>query len=263
MKNEGVKMEKMEKAMRMLRLVQSDLDMAHIQACAALGAFKAIDADKSLEPDVRLAAVSLRNEALVLCGKIVEATNAIPEAAMPKAGRAEIHIRNNNLLPKPVKKTDRVCNRGIVARSARYGRPIVAAMTALMICAIPMTGNCSDQSPIANRQSAVIDRVIDALVQIESSGRPAVTGDNGSAVGLLQLHPVAVREANRIAGENRWKLSDRLCPTQSRAMARTILTWHYRRGVTDPVDLACRWNKPFGQTTAHYRAKVRAALGTI
>ena len=106
----------------------------------------------------------------------------------------------------------------------------------------------------------VVERVIDALVQIESSGRPAVVGDNGAAVGLLQLHPVAVREANRLAGSKRWMLTDRTCPVKSRAMARTILNWHYQRGVTDPVELACRWNKPFGEPTAKYRAKVRLAL---
>ena len=151
-------METMEKAMRMLRRVQSDLDMAHCEACAALGMFKAIDADKSLEADVRLAAVSLRNETLELCGKIIEAMNAAPQAATLKLETGNLNraagelgtanagqrsgkpeLKTSSLQPQasglPCLRTaksmidDLKANkRGLVATSARYGRPICAGI---------------------------------------------------------------------------------------------------------------------------------------
>jgi soluble lytic murein transglycosylase-like protein len=243
----------MDKAIRMLRRAQSDLDMAHSEACYALAYFDAVHADKTADPDSRLAAMSLRAETLEYCGSIRETMNKLPEAAKIRSQEAGVRGQETELPPlKTAASMLRKHREGVVATSARHGHPIVALVGCLLLCAIPMAGKAD-----------TVERVIDALVQIESSGRPAVVGDNGKAVGLLQLHPIAVSEANRIAGERRWKLSDRTCPKQSRAMARTILTWHYQRGVTDPVELACRWNKPFGKTTAHYRAKVKATLAKI
>lgn len=249
----------MDKAIRMLRRAQSDLDMAHSEACYALAYFDAVHADKTADADYRLAAMSLRAESLEYCGSIRETMNKLPAAAIVQ--KLEVRSQPEELPPmrtaasmlKELRESKvKGQKSNVVATSARYGRPIVALVGFLLLCALPMAGTAD-----------TVERVIDALVQIESSGRPTVTGDNGKAVGLLQLHPVAVSEANRIAGYNRWKLSDRLCPQKSRAMARTILTWHYQRGVTDPVELACRWNKPFGQTTAHYRSKVKATLAKI
>jgi hypothetical protein len=42
----------------------------------------------------------------------------------------------------------------------------------------------------------------------ESSGRDFVTGDNGKAVGCLQIHPIIVSDVNRIY-KTHYKLSDR------------------------------------------------------
>ncbi len=236
-----------------LLVARRALDKAHKAACAAMARFDAVNSSDIMTADERVAARSLLFQTVPLCKAILCAMQDVPEAAsLAETGRWRPLEKASS--PKP-----KACNRGIVARSARNGRPILTAIAVLLVISYPLSG----KSEIANRQSAIVERVIDALVQIESGGRPAVTGDQCRAVGLLQLHPVAMREANRIAGSNRWKLSDRFCPQKSRAMARTILTWHYRRGVTDPVELACRWNKPFGQTTAHYRAKVKATLAKI
>ena len=244
-------MSEMDKAIRMLKRAQSDLDMAHSEACYALARFDALHDDKTLDGETRLAALSLRAETLEYCGSIRETMNKLPEVAKPKA---EI-IQQKVELPC-VKTAAWMLNKrrdGVVATSARHGRPILTAMCLVIVVSCQLSVVRAD----------TVERVIDALIVIESSGRPAVIGDGGNAVGLLQIHPVAVREANRITGSNRWKLSDRFCPKQSRSMARTILVWHLQRGVTDPVELACRWNKPFGQTTAQYRAKVEATLQQI
>jgi hypothetical protein len=252
-------MKLMDEGVFELMKARRDLDEAHKAACAAMARFQSVKCADIATPDERIAARSLLDQTVPLCKAILCAMQDVPDIARPKGARVE----QKELLPlrtaasmlrnhKSAIGNRQSLNRGVVATSARHGRPILTAISCLLLCALPMTGKAD-----------TVERVIDALVQIESSGRPAVIGDGGKAVGLLQLHPVAVREANRIAGSNRWKLSDRFCPQQSRAMARTILTWHYQRGVTDPVELACRWNKPFGQTTAHYRAKVRIELAKI
>jgi hypothetical protein len=252
----------------MLMCAQSDLDAAHVEACAALARFDEIHADKTADPDTRMASTSLRAETLAYCEQIRAAMNLLPEAAKPEQKMELPPLRTAASMLRDV--SDRKTNRRfkaqleshVVATSARYGKPIVAAISCLLLCAIPLTGK-ADSCRLTPDSSRSIERVIDALIQIESNGQPSVIGDDGKAVGLLQIHPVAVREANRIAGENRWKLSDRTCPAKSRAMARTILTWHYLRGVKDPIELACRWNRPFGREAAHYRAKVKDALAKI
>jgi hypothetical protein len=38
---------------------------------------------------------------------------------------------------------------------------------------------------------------VNAVIFVESSGRDSVVGDNGKAVGCLQIHPIMVREVNR------------------------------------------------------------------
>lgn len=64
-----------------------------------------------------------------------------------------------------------------------------------------------------------------------------------------------VAECNRIAGEERWTLADRWDPQASLAMARAFMARQMERGVTDPVELVCRWNRPDGSARAGYRAR--------
>lgn len=120
-----------------------------------------------------------------------------------------------------------------------------------------------------------IAKVVAALCVIESENNPTAVGDldprtgEYRAVGILQVWPVALREANRVEAiearlENRqarvWTLDDRLDPDASREMCAVTLRWHYRRGVTDPVDLAARWRNPDGKMVAWYREKVSEQL---
>jgi hypothetical protein len=111
--------------------------------------------------------------------------------------------------------------------------------------------------------------VLAALVEIESGGNPRAVGDGGRAVGLLQMWPVAVAEANRLESiearrEERpartWTVADRTDPDASREMCAVTLRWHWRRGVTDPVDLGGRWRNPSGNAPEWYKARLRAAL---
>ena len=73
------------------------------------------------------------------------------------------------------------------------------------------------------------ENLIDSLVQVESSGRPSVIGDNGRAYGILQIHAITVAEANRIAG-TRYTHGEMMEPAKSREVARIILG-HYDRQI--------------------------------
>jgi hypothetical protein len=118
--------------------------------------------------------------------------------------------------------------------------------------------------------NAIIAQVVAALIAVESNGNSSAIGDGGRAVGVLQMWECAVAEANRLEAiearrEKRqartWTLSDRRVPERAVAMAWVTLRAHYRRGVTDPVELGCRWRNPYSECPAWYRAKVRKELG--
>ena len=102
--------------------------------------------------------------------------------------------------------------------------------------------------------------VIAALIAVESGGNDHATGDGGRAVGCLQIWPITVQEANRLAGATRFTLADRRTRAGSIAIARVILAHHWRRGHRDPVSLACRWRNPYSPCPAWYRRKCAAAI---
>jgi len=110
--------------------------------------------------------------------------------------------------------------------------------------------------------SNVIALCISVLLQVESSNGLQHKGhnDGGNAVGVLQIHKIAVREANRIEGYKRWTYEDRKDWQDSIDMCRTTLEWHYRRGTRNPVNLACKWHRPYGTVSKRYRAKVEQVL---
>jgi hypothetical protein len=118
----------------------------------------------------------------------------------------------------------------------------------------------------------IIAQVVAALITIESHGNAAAVGDGGRAVGVLQMWPCAVAEANRLEKiearrEKRpartWTLADRAVPERAVEMAWVALRAHYRRGVTDPVELGCKWRNPHSDCPEWYRAKVRKELGRV
>lgn len=105
--------------------------------------------------------------------------------------------------------------------------------------------------------------LLPAIEQVESGGRADAVGDGGKAVGILQIHPIMVEDVNRIIGDTKYTLADRLDPAKSRDMFR-IYSEHYSKGKSDEV-LARRWN---GGTrgerksaTLAYWSKVKAAMG--
>jgi len=55
----------------------------------------------------------------------------------------------------------------------------------------------------------LLNILVVALIAVESSGNDWAIGDNGAGVGCLQIHPIMVRDVNRISGRH-YLLADRL-----------------------------------------------------
>lgn len=106
----------------------------------------------------------------------------------------------------------------------------------------------------------VSDRLIAALIAVESGGDDKAIGDKGKAVGCLQIWPIIIRDCNRIIGQNKYTLKDRLNRQKSIEICKIVLS-HYEVG--DEAQ-ARRWNggtnwrqKP---ETIKYWNKVRRAM---
>ena len=118
-----------------------------------------------------------------------------------------------------------------------------------------------------------IERLLDAIAQVESGGDPKAIGDNGRAVGMYQIWRVYVDDCNRIIRRvsdvrGGWTYADRLDPVASRDMCRLYIQYygHYP-ACHDGYHLermARIWNGgPKGHTkkaTLKYWAKVRKAM---
>lgn len=95
-------------------------------------------------------------------------------------------------------------------------------------------------------------RVVSTLIAIESGGDPTSYNPSEDAAGILQMRPVAVREANRITGRHLWAEDDRWNPQLARAMCFETLRFHYLRGCTNPVELGAKWHRPYAQASPRY-----------
>lgn len=107
-----------------------------------------------------------------------------------------------------------------------------------------------------------IQDLINAIIEVESGGNPRAIGDSGQAVGILQIWPITVKDANRILGDRIFSLEDRFDPYKSIDIFLTI-TEHYSRNESFEV-IARRWNGgPTGEkkaATKKYWEKVKSAL---
>ena len=84
-----------------------------------------------------------------------------------------------------------------------------------------------------------LTNLISALIAVESGGRDSAIGDQGRALGPLQIHRAVVQDVNRFTGSNyQWQqMTNRAA---ARAVCEAYLT-HYGRGATTE-QLARRWN---------------------
>jgi len=96
-----------------------------------------------------------------------------------------------------------------------------------------------------------IMQIILLLIQIESNGQNDAIGDNGRAVGCLQIHEIMVDEVNRIMQlkgiTKLYTYDDRYSMRESIQMAYIYMTYHVtkeklgRRPVAS--DYALSWNQ--------------------
>lgn len=100
--------------------------------------------------------------------------------------------------------------------------------------------------------AAPSERLIDALVHVESKGEVHVIGDDGRAVGCLQIHKGVVDDVNRAYGLA-YTYDDRKCPMKSREICRRYLILHGGRHATNET-YARIWN---GGPRGHRKASTR------
>jgi len=107
-----------------------------------------------------------------------------------------------------------------------------------------------------------LTNLISALILVESSNNDLAIGDQGRAIGCLQIHKAVVLDVNRITGSHyRWEsMTNR---AQARAVCEAYLT-HYGKGKTTE-EQARIWNGgPQGHkkktATQAYWAKVKKEL---
>ena len=75
------------------------------------------------------------------------------------------------------------------------------------------------------------DTFVDAVIYVESRGNDSAVGDNGKAVGCLQIHPIMVREVNRLLAKydipTTYTLEDRYSREKSIEMFNIVSEEYY------------------------------------
>jgi len=110
-----------------------------------------------------------------------------------------------------------------------------------------------------------LDKLISALIIVESNGKEDAIGDNGLAVGILQIHPIMVHEANRILRKEVYNYEDRKNKQKSIEIAKIYFQSRLKYNNTFSYEeLARQWNGgPSGHLkdlTIQYWNKVKAIL---
>jgi len=130
----------------------------------------------------------------------------------------------------------------------------------------------NNESPVVetkNDDLVNIDKLIDALQDVESNNNPNAIGDNGNAYGILQIWKPVIQDVNRVYNTN-YTHKDAFNPQKSRDIAKKYLN-HYGNIYTrnkkqnpDYETLARIWNGgPTGYSkpsTNDYWNKVKGRL---
>ena len=117
----------------------------------------------------------------------------------------------------------------------------------------------------AGAQEYALKEVIKTLCLVESDNNPKAIGDNGRAVGELQIHPIMVKECNRLLRRNEFTLKDRFNAKRSKYMATVFLSSQisrhkkYKGTYPDELTLANSWNKGsiFSSQNLKYRVRYK------
>ena len=103
------------------------------------------------------------------------------------------------------------------------------------------------------------DKLIEAIIYVESRGDVNAYNAKENAVGCLQIRPIMLREVNRLLGYNKYQLKDRWIRSKSIEMFNVI-----RHHIKNPTNerVARTWNGGynFNKATDQYWNKVKAQL---
>ena len=83
------------------------------------------------------------------------------------------------------------------------------------------------------------DKLIAAIIQVESGGDTLAYNSKEDAVGCLQIRPIMVREVNRLLGKDSFKLKDRWSKAKSIQMFNVLRS--HLKGASDE-QIARTWN---------------------
>ena len=79
----------------------------------------------------------------------------------------------------------------------------VAMLVVALGCRVhPIQYESAPVSIEVSHRTPTWDDFIRAVIHVESRGNDSVVGDGGRAIGCLQIHPICVREVNRILRKN-------------------------------------------------------------
>lgn len=125
-----------------LMTARRELDKAHKAACAAMARFQSVKCADIMSADERIAARSLLDQTVPLCTAILAALQAVPNVASALRAEEPLAHRANSTLP-PMRTAKSMLDvfkakkrEGVVAASARYGRPIAALVGCLLLCLV-------------------------------------------------------------------------------------------------------------------------------
>jgi len=107
------------------------------------------------------------------------------------------------------------------------------------------------------------DRLLDAIEQVESGGRTNVVGDNGKAIGPMQIHRVYWKDAVEHDPSIGGSYSDCKDPTYARRIVRAYMDRYAPKGASDEVLARIHNGGPKGHrkaATEKYWVKVRKRL---
>jgi hypothetical protein len=128
-------------------------------------------------------------------------------------------------------------------------------MASLLIVAIALASTRPDTE-------TELRRTFNGVCWTESKGDPLAVNRLEDAVGIAQIRPIMVRDANRIIGYQKWTLADRLDPAKSYAIFKLVVRYYAPSG--GPEQWARVWNgggkghkKP---STWVYWLKIEAAM---
>jgi hypothetical protein len=113
-------------------------------------------------------------------------------------------------------------------------------------------------------QDRALERLLDAIAQVESRSDPSAVGDHGRAAGVYQIHRRYWQDGTRILGVD-WPYRDARNPHKARQVVRAYLS-HYGKG-KNLIALARIHNGgPQGdekKATRDYAKKIAAALNDV